>query len=214
MADDNYEDGHDLTGIDFLETNVGQKGKGFRSQKNPPDPRKRKSSLLFVGAALLIIILIIAIAFIAGNGSSVKPISDIQTRIKPLEEKVAHFGGMEGNIASIQQQQETLQQAVSGLESSLKSLQERLGHLSREVASLKKRMGITPASTKSTALIRNKLLSETRPRYHVVLKGESLYKIAKKYGLSLQELYRLNNLTSKSVIHPGLRLMITPESKK
>jgi len=214
MPEDKYDDDQDMMDMDFSSLGQDRKAGLPRSARNQTDPGTGKKILVSTGASLLIILIIIAILLFTGNRSSEKPIAAIEAHVKTLEEKMARFGDMDAKLSSARQQQETLQQAVLGLENSLKSLQERLGHLSREVASLKKRMGITPALTKSTALIRNKLISETRPRSHVVLKGESLYKIAKKYGISLQELYRLNNLTSKSVIHPGLRLMITPDSKK
>ncbi|MFZ0448839.1 MAG: LysM peptidoglycan-binding domain-containing protein [Desulfatiglandaceae bacterium] len=214
MAEDNYEDGQDRMELDFSGMSQGRKGGNRRPGKNSSDPEKRKRWWLFTGAALLIIIVIFAIDFLAGKGSSDKPIALLQARVKVLEEKVDHLAGMEGNIVSIQQQEKALQDSVSGLQGPVKSLQRKLDNVDREVARLNKRMGTTPARTKSTASIRKELISEAHARYHVVRKGESLYKIAKKYGISLQELYRLNNLTSKSVIHPGQRLLVTPNSKK
>ncbi len=46
---------------------------------------------------------------------------------------------------------------------------------------------------------------QARPRnsVHKVRQGESLSTIARKYGTSVNRLCRLNNLTEKSVLHPG-----------
>ncbi len=45
-------------------------------------------------------------------------------------------------------------------------------------------------------------------KIHVVRTGESLTSIAKKYGMSLSALLKLNKLSSKHVIHPGDRLKV------
>jgi len=47
-----------------------------------------------------------------------------------------------------------------------------------------------------------------KTRFHIVKKGESLSRIAKKYRISLSSLLKLNNLSVKGVIHPGDRLVI------
>ena len=44
--------------------------------------------------------------------------------------------------------------------------------------------------------------------YHTVVKGDSLSKIAKKYGVSLESLLKLNKLTEKSAIKKGQKLKI------
>ena len=50
-------------------------------------------------------------------------------------------------------------------------------------------------------------------KVHVVKKGDSLSEIAERYGVSPQRLSKENNLElegSKSIIHPGQRLIIPP----
>ncbi len=49
-----------------------------------------------------------------------------------------------------------------------------------------------------------------RPRYHIVKKGESLYGIARKYGLSLNDLAERNGIGSPYSVYPGLKLKIAP----
>ncbi|MDE6154008.1 MAG: transglycosylase SLT domain-containing protein [Muribaculaceae bacterium] len=47
-----------------------------------------------------------------------------------------------------------------------------------------------------------------QPVYHTVRKGESVAKIAKKYGTTTAKVLKLNNLTSSSKIHPGDKLRV------
>ena len=44
------------------------------------------------------------------------------------------------------------------------------------------------------------------PKYHKVKSGETIAKIAKKYGVSQRRIMELNGLNAKSIIRPGQRL--------
>lgn len=46
-------------------------------------------------------------------------------------------------------------------------------------------------------------------KFHVVKKGDSLYRIAADNGLSVKDLCQLNNITTKSSIKPGQRLRLS-----
>jgi general secretion pathway protein D len=46
--------------------------------------------------------------------------------------------------------------------------------------------------------------------FHEVLPGDTVGGIAKKYGLTPEQIYRLNDLTEKQVIRPGQRILVSP----
>jgi RND family efflux transporter MFP subunit len=48
-------------------------------------------------------------------------------------------------------------------------------------------------------------------QYHEVRKGDSLYLIATKYGLSVDELCHLNNMHPRQIIRPGQKLLVSSE---
>ena len=50
-------------------------------------------------------------------------------------------------------------------------------------------------------------------RYHVVRRGDNLSKIAQQYNITVRELSRLNDITPKTVIRPGQKLLVTPGSE-
>jgi membrane-bound lytic murein transglycosylase D len=57
--------------------------------------------------------------------------------------------------------------------------------------------------------------SEQKPRsqkvvYHVVKKGETLYRISRRYGISVQKIKRLNKLGQSNTIHIGDKIIIKP----
>jgi len=65
----------------------------------------------------------------------------------------------------------------------------------------------TNKTTKNSKVIKNK---EIEPQYHTVKKGENLFRIAKKYNLSVDELKRLNNLNNNKVSIGQKLLVKTP----
>ncbi len=213
MAEDNYQDGQDMMEIDFSDLNPGRRDRNRTSGKKPPDPEKLKKPLVFGGAALLIIIVIIAIAYLTGNGSSGKSVASIQARLQALEEKGSRLDAMEADVASLHQQEEALRESVSGLQSSVKTMKGTLDSVSREVALLNKKMGQRSSRGKGTVSTKKKGAMGKHPVSHVVRKGESFYSIAKKYGISVVDLCRLNNLSQKSVIRPGQKLLVAPAGK-
>ena len=51
---------------------------------------------------------------------------------------------------------------------------------------------------------------DIKPKVHKVLPGESLSRISRYHGLTVQQLRAYNNLGPDSIIHPGEELKLTP----
>ncbi|UCB51002.1 MAG: LysM peptidoglycan-binding domain-containing protein, partial [Deltaproteobacteria bacterium] len=50
----------------------------------------------------------------------------------------------------------------------------------------------------------------TKRAYHEVRQGDTLSRIAQKYGITVKQLCLLNKITSKTVIRPGDKLLVSP----
>lgn len=48
-------------------------------------------------------------------------------------------------------------------------------------------------------------------RVHQVLPGETLWNIAKRYGMSVEEIVHLNKLDPSETIYPGQKLLVNPD---
>lgn len=57
---------------------------------------------------------------------------------------------------------------------------------------------------------RGSTTSQTAGGSYIVQEGDTLYRIAQKHHISLEQLYRWNNLTEKSILQPGMRLRVAP----
>lgn len=47
-----------------------------------------------------------------------------------------------------------------------------------------------------------------KSRYHEVRRGDTLSRVAQRYGITVKELCRLNKITPKTIIRPGQKLLI------
>lgn len=65
-----------------------------------------------------------------------------------------------------------------------------------------------PAADKTTTNVSNTKPKTEQPVYHTVRSGDSVAKIAKRYGTTTNKVLRLNGLTAKSKIHPGDKLRV------
>jgi LysM repeat protein len=74
---------------------------------------------------------------------------------------------------------------------------------SRAIPAPKAQKTATPAPTGQAAQ------TEPEVRYHQVRAGETLYSIARRYGLKVDELRQLNKLAPNAVLHPGDKLVVS-----
>ena len=126
----------------------------------------------------------------------------IEDAITLLNERLGKFGAVEDRIASLDKQVFALQHSLKNEEMSGQLLAEKLEKLNQEIGLLKEKI----YSFEAKANLR------TSKRHHVVSPGDTLYRIGLRYGISVDELRRLNHLTAEQPIHPGQRLVILPDT--
>lgn len=115
-----------------------------------------------------------------------------------------------------------LEQKIAGLEKQLAELQakisapgpdpallQRVDALAQRVEELEKGKQPT-AESKAKSSVPSKAGVSTEKQYHTVQKGETLYRIGKKYGIRAAELRKLNNLSPDQPIRTGQKLLVSP----
>jgi LysM repeat protein len=93
---------------------------------------------------------------------------------------------------------EKMEQRISAYEFQLEALRESLARLDNLVTEIIE----APQTNKGQPATQGKA------GYYLVHRGDSLYGIAQEYGLTVEELRRLNNLTKGHVIYPGQKLLV------
>jgi LysM repeat protein len=188
--------------------------KETRSQKGSGDHRVSKKTLFLGGACIVLLILLIALLLRGGSGLSGKDLTPIQAKLDLLEKKLARIEGMESRIISLENQETELQQFIAEIDRSGRSTTEQLQKMTEKVGELEKRVGSVPSKTKAPRPVQAKPVPPAEKRYHEVRPGETLYRIAQKYRMSVGELCRLNNIAPDQAIHPGQKLLVAPYTKQ
>ena len=138
-------------------------------------------ALGFWGVRVLLLVVVSPFLFGCGNGESKEELSSIKTRLDQVQERLTRLDEVEKRLTQI----EGTKQKMAHLETQVEKLERSISKLNKPVA---------PRTKKG--------------RYHEVRQGDSLFKIAQKHGITVEELCRLNKITSKAVIRPGQKLLV------
>lgn len=179
-----------------------------RTSKHTRRPRSfflfkpTRNSLILGGAGILLLIILIVIF----SGNDKQPAADdlaaIQARLNQIEERIKHLEGMEDKlvVTATAKTEGILNQQLQNLSIRLDLLEERITqHTAKAQAPL-------PTQKKPSPL--------KKGRYHEVRSGDTLFRIAAKYGITIDELCRLNNISPRHTIYPGQRLLVASEGMR
>lgn len=165
-----------------------------RRGKTGPDSNRLLPTLLVV---LLVVVCAGGIYYFFTRRST-EGDATFQPKMTALEEKIA---GLEIQVVNLQ--------GKLGTESPDPGLLQRVEALTQRVEALEKRTHSTTESkakaTPPTPVVKG------QKRYHRVEKGETLSRIGKKYGITVEELRRLNNLSAGQSVRTGQKLLVSVE---
>jgi LysM repeat protein len=187
------------------------------------------SPFVWAGTALVILI-IMAMIFWPGENdkASSENMDNIAQRMDMLENRIFIAETNLQNL-SIQQPQEqnleSFQNRIEQLEAFVKHKTDQftsdLENAQKQIASLESKRSPSAATSKPSASrpVASKPASAEKPatartsdtaRFHTVKKGETLYRISINYGISVDKLLDLNDMSKNSVIYPGQKLKVSP----
>jgi hypothetical protein len=155
---------------------------------------------LFLGAGLIVLVVLLILFFPTSRSSqSANQLKMLEGRVKNIEDRLFALEGIEKRLA----QGEEKVSRVDGLE-------KKLAHMEQQIADLTKMTERAPApKAQKTAKPEQAAQMAPEGRYHQVRAGETLYSIARRYGLKVDELRQLNKLSPDVVIHPGDKLVVS-----
>jgi len=159
-----------------------------------------KPALYLGGIVILLLIVGFALVF-KFHRSTAADLEAVKNRVQMLEQ---NFPQLAGQIIQ-------LQRSVSKLSESAESLNQRIEELSEKVDRPQKGAPATQAKSEAPRAVQAKPATQTRAGPHEVKQGDTLYGIAKKYGISVSELCRLNQISPKQPIKPGQKLLVPAE---
>jgi LysM repeat protein len=174
------------------------------SDQHTYSPRRRQigsannKALRILIGIILVFVFAGGILYFLGKRPAGDEASPLQSKVTVLEQKIAglekQFAELRGNIST---------------PASDPALVQRLDVLTQKVEALEKQKQPSVES-KPKPSVPSKPAVSTEKRYHTVKKGETLYGISRKYGISEEDLRKLNNLSADQSIRIGQKLLVSP----
>jgi LysM repeat protein len=181
-----------------------------------------KPPVLFILLAVAIVALVAVLLMLLLSGDS-NPVSQqkldaLEGRIMALEERLDKYEAIDEKVTRIWEQAKSFEKFKDRFDRSEASMSLRMDHLTMSLETMQKQFTaspkktasppVGPASKKTTA----SPIPKTKIKYHQVKAGETLYSISKQYGLTVEELLKLNRMEAGSVIVTGQKLIVPNRS--
>ena len=118
-----------------------------------------------------------------------KDVNSINLRLEKIEDRLSNIEKSSKRVGILEAEFQKLQQSMDAWE---RAITARLAPVSKEKAS----------SQAKTAKSRKK------GKHYVVERGDSLFRIAQKHKMTVDQLCKLNKITKNTVLHPGVKLLV------
>ena len=151
---------------------------------------------------LLVVFLVLIFAggilYFLGRQPASSDATLLQSKIIALEQRIA---GLEKQIVEVHGKISTSSPDPALLQR-VDALWQKVEVLERQKQPTAEPKAKPPTSSKPTV--------SAEKKYHTVQRGETLYGISKKYGMGVEELRKLNNLSKDLSLRTGQKLLVSP----
>ncbi len=172
--------------------------------------------ILLIGAGIILLI-VLFVLFVPNtrDDEQLRRLEALEARLAKLEGRLPQLDALETGMKQVTTRQEDLLTANKRLDRLESSVAVRLDHIAKELVDLqKKTFPVQKARSvprKAPVIAKAKPKPKSKPvkdRHHQVRRGDTLYSIGKRYGLSVPQLLKLNKLPQGTVIYPGQKLIV------
>ncbi|MEA2040074.1 MAG: LysM peptidoglycan-binding domain-containing protein [Thermodesulfobacteriota bacterium] len=188
--------------MEGIADDMGYKKKGKNPRNRiPPDIKARKKTLVLVGIAIVVILVLIVLFSGRDNKASKQDMDSMSGRLDRIEKKLANIDHLRDKFVRLEKQGNRMQQSIARTDKTVRSVAGQLDKIKKSTGRLQKQT--TAPAVKARPQGRKAV-------YYKVRSGDSLYRIANKYGMSVKELCKLNHISKDKAIHPGQKLLVSP----
>ncbi len=161
-------------------------------------------SFSWFGVCVLIFIILLILVL----GGTLGKVVGFENRLKKLEERVVRFQDIDYKVTQALEQTQAFEQFKEHFDRLEASMTLRMDHVVKGLNNLQKKMA--QVGTKKTEVVKPAKVAKktTKKRYYTVRRGDTLYEISRRYGLTVKKIRTLNKLSDKAVIHPGQKLLV------
>lgn len=149
----------------------------------------------------VLVVLILLVVYLLFRGGDETP----QQNLDSVWDKLVQF---EKRLAEIENQGEEFRQSLSELNQAGNTLSQRIDGLGEKLGQMAKEQAPSKATTTAKSPPPAKTAPKPETQSYVIVKGDTLYGIAKKFGITLDELRRLNGFSRNKAIYPGQKILV------
>ena len=194
-----YQDGDALESREDLYHGSGSNASGGQAFKH---------IYIAIGGFLILIVLsVIGIARTYSLAEKVQLLA-LESRLEQMEGRLGSFAG-EGGLSQTAGQGNQLILLTERLDQLEANMTARINSLANQLDTAPAKPVAEAATKKEAAVPAQALKKETKAKIHTVKKGETLYRISRRYNLSIEQLRQYNQLDQKASIYPGQELKVS-----
>jgi len=185
------------------------------SGSNASGERTFKHLYIAIGGFLILIILsVVVIARTYSLAEKVQLLA-LQSKLEQLENRLGSIED-EGGLSQAAGQGNQLILLTERLDQLEANMTARINNMANQLNTapakpVAEAAAPAPAKPSAEAAVPGPALEkDTKAQIHTVKPGETLYRISRRYNLSVEQLRQYNKLDSKGSIYPGQKLNVTP----
>lgn len=167
----------------------------------------RKPFVPYIAAGVVALVVILGFSMYGTSSQNDALSEEVALLNKRLEDIEFRIGNLE-QVSSGNESLGTLKNNTDMLAQQFQALETKLGRnlnqINDKLAALEKNQKAVPQKTAAPP----KSAKKASPKVHVVKAGETLYQISRKYGLSVEQLKKLNGMGNDVTIRPGQELVV------
>ena len=180
-----------------MQEDLARQKANVRRNRNPQGSDSPGKPLLLWGVIGIILVLLLVLLFRGGDKAVQEDLNALKARMEQMEKKASTMETAAKKIDGLDGQIKGLQQSLSKAEGFQRSLSERIDKLAQKA----EKPAAPPAPQKKPG---------TQAKVHEVQPGETVFSIAKKYNMPVDQLLKLNNMTRKDTVKAGQKLAVAP----
>ena len=194
-----YQDGEALQSREDLYHGSGSNASGGQAFKH---------IYIAIGGFLILIVLsIIGIARTYSLAEKVQFLA-LESRLEQLENRLGSIEG-EGGLSQAAGQGNQLILLTERLDQLEANMTARINSMANQLNAAPAKP-VAEATTKTEAAVpAPSLKNEAKATIHTVKQGETLYRISRRYNLSVEQLRQFNQLDQQASIYPGQKLKVS-----
>ena len=167
----------------------------------------------------MLVILILLFLFLpkSSRKSENGELTAINSRLASIEAQMAQLESLSKRVDLLgldMQKQKQVETRMTQVEKTLADVSGQLqGELkelkSKSISSPPPKFVKAPEAKQVVKAAEKPVAKKTEVKYHIVKKGENLYRIALGYGFTEAQLLKLNNMEPNAIIHPGQKIKVS-----